>query len=51
MDIRIDNELFQKVKSNKIEQFKLKHQTIKFKYKKYPFFLNICLNHFHVFSP
>jgi hypothetical protein len=49
MDIRIDNDLFQKLKSIKIEQFKEKYPTIKFKYKKYPFFFCILLKqNFHI---
>ncbi len=41
MDIRIDNDRFKKIKLDKIQQFKDKYPTIKFKYKKYPFFKKI----------
>jgi hypothetical protein len=39
MDFRIDNDLFEKIKLIKIQQWKEKFPTKKFKYKKYPFVL------------
>ncbi len=50
MDIRIDNDLFHKLKMIQIEQFKEKYPDIRFKYKQYPFFRLISLNFNVLFS-
>jgi len=50
-DIRIDNDLFNKLKLIKIEEFKKKYSTIKFKYKKkYPFRFIFIKEYFSYFT-
>lgn len=39
MNVRIDNELFQQLKNQRIQQFKVKYPSRTFKYNKYPFVL------------
>ncbi|CAF0945682.1 unnamed protein product [Adineta steineri] len=47
MDIRIDNEVFQKLKLIKIEQFKENNQTIKFNHKIYRLLIKKLRRHFY----
>jgi hypothetical protein len=48
-DIRIDNDLFKKLKLIKIEEFKKKYSTIKFKYKKISFSFYVFIKeYFHI---
>lgn len=55
MDIRIDKDLFEKLKLIQIKQFQEKYSIIKFKYKKYPFpsfyFIVLLIFSYSLFFP